>query len=239
MAVSGKCYLSLDNLGSSANRGACLQVCRRAYTVRDRDSGVELDVDNKYIMSPKDLCTIGFIDRMMKAGVRVFKIEGRARGADYVYTTVSCYKEAISAVLDGTFTSERVEEWKKRLQTVFNRGFWDGYYLGQRLGEWSRNYGSSATERKEYVGKGVKYFSKLGVAEILVEAGHIDQGDRLLISGPTTGALYVTADDIRLDDRTVPQAVKGDRISLLVPEKVRASDKVYRIVKVKHDDDEI
>lgn len=239
MAVSGKCYLSLDNLGSSANRGACLQVCRRAYTVRDRDSGVELDVDNKYIMSPKDLCTIGFIDRMMKAGVRVFKIEGRARGADYVYTTVSCYKEAISAVLDGTFTPERVEEWKKRLQTVFNRGFWDGYYLGQRLGEWSRNYGSSATERKEYVGKGVKYFSKLGVAEILVEAGHIDQGDKLLITGPTTGALYVTADDIRLDDRTVPQAVKGDRISLLVPEKVRASDKVYRIVKVKHDDDEI
>ena len=239
MAVSGKCYMSLDNLNHSANRGECLQVCRRSYTVRDRDSGVELDVDNKYIMSPKDLCTIGFIDRMMKAGVRVFKIEGRARGADYVYTTVSCYKEAISAVLDGTFTPERVEEWKKRLQTVFNRGFWDGYYLGQRLGEWSRNYGSSATERKEYVGKGVKYFSKLGVAEILVEAGHIDQGDQLLITGPTTGALYVTADDIRLDDRTVPQAVKGDRISLLVPEKVRASDKVYRIVKVKHDDDEI
>ena len=231
MAVSGKCYLSLDNLGSSANRGACLQVCRRAYTVRDRDSGVELDVDNKYIMSPKDLCTIGFIDRMMKAGVRVFKIEGRARGADYVYTTVSCYKEAISAVLDGTFTPERVEEWKKRLQTVFNRGFWDGYYLGQRLGEWSKKYGSSSTEKKVYVGKAIKYFSKIGVGEFQIEASDMSVGDRLLITGPTTGALFMELDEVRYDLQPVQTVDKGMRVSFKVPEKIRPNDKLYKLVK--------
>ena len=184
MAVSGKCYLSLDNLGRSANRGECMQVCRRSYTVRDRETGVELDVDNKYIMSPKDLKTIGFIDRMMKAGVRVFKIEGRARSAEYVYTVVQCYKEAIAAVEEGTFTPEKVEEWNKRLATVFNRGFWDGYYLGQRLGEWTKNYGSAATERKIYVGKGIRYFSNIGVAEFLVEAAEVSVGDKLLITVP-------------------------------------------------------
>ena len=176
MAISGKCYLSLDNLGRSANRGECMQVCRRGYTVRDRETGVELDVDNKYIMSPKDLKTIGFIDKMYAAGVRVFKIEGRARSAEYVSTVVSCYKEALEAVVDGTFSSEKTAEWDERLATVFNRGFWDGYYLGRKLGEWSEKYGSEATERKVYVGKGVKYYSKLGVAEFKLEAGAISKG---------------------------------------------------------------
>ncbi len=231
MAVSGKCYLSLDNLGRSANRGECMQVCRRGYTVRDRETGTELDVDNKYIMSPKDLKTIGFIDRMMEAGVRVFKIEGRARSAEYVYTVVSCYKEALAAVLDGTFSPERVEEWNKRLATVFNRGFWDGYYLGQKLGEWSAVYGSSATERKQYVGKGLKYFSRLGVGEFYIEAGEFAPGDKLLIIGPTTGALYVTATDIHGDNGAVERACKGMRVSIPVPEKVRPSDKLYKLVK--------
>lgn len=231
MAVSGKCYLSLDNLGRSANRGECMQVCRRSYTVRDRETGVELDVDNKYIMSPKDLKTIGFIDKMMQAGVRVFKIEGRARSAEYVYTVVSCYKEAVAAVQEGTFTSEKVEAWNARLATVFNRGFWDGYYLGQKLGEWSAVYGSSATEKKTYVGKGMKYFSKLGVGEFYIEAGEFAPGDKLLIVGPTTGALYVEATDIHGDHGPVEKAVKGMRVSIPVPEKVRPSDKLYKVVK--------
>lgn len=231
MAVSGKCYLSLDNLGRSANRGECMQVCRRSYTVRDRETGVELDVDNKYIMSPKDLKTIGFIDKMMQAGVRVFKIEGRARSAEYVYTVVSCYKEAVAAVQEGTFTPEKVEAWNARLATVFNRGFWDGYYLGQKLGEWSAVYGSSATEKKTYVGKGMKYFSKLGVGEFYIEAGEFAPGDKLLIVGPTTGALYVEATDIHGDHGPVEKAVKGMRVSIPVPEKVRPSDKLYKVVK--------
>lgn len=233
MAVSGKCYLSLDNLGRSANRGECMQVCRRSYTVRDRETGVELDVDNKYIMSPKDLKTIGFIDRMMKAGVRVFKIEGRARSAEYVYTVVQCYKEAIAAVEEGTFTPEKVEEWNKRLATVFNRGFWNGYYLGQKMGEWSEVYGSSATEKKQYVGKGMKYFAKLGVGEFYIEAGEFAPGDKLLITGPTTGALYVEATDIHGDNGPVDKAMKGMRVSIPVPEKVRPSDRLYKIVKQK------
>lgn len=233
MAVSGKCYLSLDNLGRSANRGECMQVCRRSYTVRDRETGVELDVDNKYIMSPKDLKTIGFIDKMMAAGVRVFKIEGRARSAEYVYTVVRCYKEAIEAVNNGTFSPEKVEEWNKRLATVFNRGFWDGYYLGQRLGEWSEVYGSSATEKKQYVGKGMKYFSKLGVGEFYIEAGEINVGDKLLITGPTTGVLYVEATDIHGDNGPTEKAVKGMRVSIPVSEKVRPSDKLYKLVQSK------
>ncbi len=230
MAVSGKCYLSLDNLGRSANRGECMQVCRRSYTVRDRETGVELDVDNKYIMSPKDLKTIGFVDRMMEAGVRVFKIEGRARSAEYVDTVVRCYKEAVAAVIDGTFTPARVEQWTARLATVFNRGFWDGYYLGRRLGEWSADYGSSATERKVYIGRGVKYFSRLGVAEFLIEAGEFAPGDKLLVTGPTTGVFYVTPDEIHGDDGPVDRAVKGSRVSFAVPAKVRPSDKLYKIV---------
>lgn len=234
MAVSGKCYLSLDNLNHSANRGACMQVCRRGYTVKDRETGVELDVDNQYIMSPKDLNTIGFIDKMMEAGVRVFKIEGRARPAEYVLQVASCYREAINVVLDGTYSKEKVDEWNKRLSTVFNRGFWDGYYLGQRLGEWNNRYGSMATEKKAYVGKGVKYFSKLGVAEFKLEAGEIRKGDKLLVTGPTTGALYFTAEEIRYDLDPVEVGEKGRNVSLPVPEKVRPSDKLYRICPVEN-----
>ena len=234
MAVSGKCYLSLDNLNHSANRGACMQVCRRGYTVKDRETGVELDVDNQYIMSPKDLNTIGFIDKMMEAGVRVFKIEGRARPAEYVLQVASCYREAINAVLDGTYSKEKVDEWNKRLSTVFNRGFWDGYYLGQRMGEWNNRYGSMATEKKAYVGKGVKYFSKLGVAEFKLEAGETRKGDKLLVTGPTTGALYFTAEEIRYDLDPVEVGEKGRNVSLPVPEKVRPSDKLYRICSVEN-----
>ncbi len=232
MAVSGKCYLSLDNLGRSANRGECMQVCRRAYTVRDRDTGVELDIDNKYIMSPKDLKTIGFIDKMVGAGVRVFKIEGRARSAEYVYNVVRCYKEALQAVADGTFTPERVAEWDEKLSTVFNRGFWDGYYQGQKLGEWSEKYGSSATEKKVYVAKGVKYFSRLGVGEFYVEAGEINVGDRLLLVGPTTGVHYLTATEIHFADKgAIKTAKKGQVVSIPVPDKIRPSDKLYKLVK--------
>ena len=230
MAVSGKCYLSLQNLGRSANRGECMQVCRRSFTVTDRETGMELDVDNKYIMSPKDLKTIGFMDKMVEAGVSVFKIEGRARAAEYVYTVVKCYKEALRAVLDGTSSPERVAEWDKQLATVFNRGFWDGYYLGQKMGEWSKVYGSQATERKQYIGKGQKYFSRLGVGEFLLEAGGFQVGDKLLIVGPTTGAHYVTATDIHGDHGPVQKAEKGMRVSIPVPEKTRPSDKLYLIV---------
>ena len=230
MAVSGKCYLSLDNTGRSANRGECMQICRRGYTVRDRETGMELDIDGKYIMSPKDLKTIGFIDKMMRAGVTVFKIEGRARSAEYVYTVVKCYKEAIASVVEGTFSPEKIDIWNQRLATVFNRGFWDGYYLGQRLGEWSKQYGSSATEKKVYLGKGQKYFSKIGVAEFYIETGEFRPGDKLLIIGPTTGALYVTPDRINADSGPVEAAQKGMCVAIHVPEKVRPSDKLYKLV---------
>ena len=230
MAVSGKCYLSLNNLGRSANRGECLQVCRRGYTVRERETGMELDVDNQYIMSPKDLKTVRFLDRMVKAGVKVFKIEGRARGPEYVYTTVRCYKEALEAALDGTTTEEMKDQWDERLKAVFNRGFWDGYYLGQRLGEWNTNYGSSATETKVYVGKVVKLFSKISVAEFHLEAACLDKGDKLLVTGPTTGAVYFDASEIRYDLKPVDRAEKGWDISIVVPEKVRPSDKLFKIV---------
>ncbi len=232
MAISGKCYMSLHEANRSANRGSCVQICRRSYTVTDNETGAELAIDNKYIMSPKDLKTVRFIDRMMEAGVRVFKIEGRARGPEYVKTVVECYREAIAAVLDGTFTEQRKDGWDERLATVFNRGFWDGYYQGQTLGEWNRHYGSCATERKVYVGKGVKYFSKLGVAEFTVEASEFAPGDKLLITGPTTGALYVTPDVIHGDHGPVDIARKGTRISIAVPEKVRPSDKLFRIEPV-------
>ena len=230
MAVSGKCYLSLQNLGRSANRGECMQVCRRSFTVTDRETGMELDVDNKYIMSPKDLKTIGFMDKMVEAGVSVFKIEGRARAAEYVYTVVKCYKEALRAVLDGTFSPERVAEWDKQLATVFNRGFWDGYYLGQTLGEWNSNYGSNATEKKVYVGRGVKYFSNIGVAEFTCEAMEFSVGDKLLITGPTTGVMYVDVDEIRYDLKPVETAHKGQHVSFRVPAKIRPSDKLFKIV---------
>lgn len=227
MAVSGKCYLSLNNLGRSANRGECMQLCRRQYIVRDKESDMELEVDNKYIMSPKDLKTIGFMDQMMEAGVRVFKIEGRARGPEYVRTVVECYNEAIQHVLDGKWCEEVSTQWDERLRTVFNRGFWDGYYLGQTLGEWSERYGSEATEKKVYAGKGIKYFSKLGVAEFQMEACDIKVGDKLLITGPTTGAVFMTLDEARVNLEPVDVVKKGVRVSFKVPEKIRPSDKLY------------
>ena len=231
MAVSGKCYLSLHNMGRSANRGECMQVCRRSYTVRDRETDLELDVDNKYIMSPKDLKTVRFIDQLMEAGVRVFKIEGRARGADYVDTVVRCYSEAIEAVLDGQFDEEKRNEWDKRLSTVFNRGFWDGYYQGQRLGEWTDKPGSAATEKKVYCAKGIRYYSKLRVAEFRIEATPLHVGDRVLITGPTTGALYMTIEEIRYDLKPVEEAKQGWRVSIPVECKVRPSDKLFILVK--------
>ena len=236
MAVSGKCYMSLQNTSRSANRGECMQLCRRSYTVTDNETGCQLEIDNKYIMSPKDLKTIRFIDRMMKAGVRVFKIEGRARGPEYVYNVVKCYKEAIKAVLDGQFTEEKKDQWDERLASVFNRGFWDGYYQGQTMGEWNKNYGSNATERKIYVGRGVKYFSKLGVAEFTCEAHEFSVGDKLLITGPTTGVMYVTVSEIRLELDPVQTAPKGTHVSIPVPDKVRPSDKLFLLEKVKREE---
>ena len=231
MAISGKCYLSLANAGRSANRGECVQICRRSYLVTDRETGNELEIDNKYVMSPKDLKTIRFIDRLMNAGVRVFKIEGRARGPEYVYTVVKCYKEAIQSVIDGNFTEEKKDQWDERLATVFNRGFWDGYYQGQLLGEWNKHYGSCATERKVYIGRGVKYFSKLGVAEFTVDAADFKLGDKLLITGPTTGVMYVDATEIRLELEPVDKAPKGTHVSIPVPGKIRPSDKLFKLEK--------
>jgi putative protease len=230
MAVSGKCYLSLHEMNSSANRGSCMQVCRRAYTVKDKETDVELDIDNQYIMSPKDLKTIHFMNKMIDAGVRVFKIEGRARGPEYVKTVVECYSEAIDAYLGGSFTDEKIAAWDERLKTVFNRGFWDGYYLGQRLGEWSKNYGSEATERKQYVGKGIKYFSNIGVAEFLIEAAEIKVGDKLLVTGPTTGAMFLTLDEARVDLKPVDTVKKGVHVSFKVPDRIRPSDKLYKMI---------
>ena len=241
MAISGKCYLSLHNIGRSANRGECVQICRRKYRVEDVETGNELLIDNKYIMSPKDLKTIRFIDRMMHAGVRVFKIEGRARGAEYVDTVVRCYKEAISAVLHDEenpdeaplFTEEAKDKWDERLARVFNRGFWDGYYQGQTMGEWNDSYGSTATEKKVYAAKVVKYFSKLSVAEIQVEAAEIQTGAKLLITGNTTGAMYIdNVEEIRYDLKPVEKATKGQRVSIKVPDKVRPNDKVFVMEKV-------
>ncbi|MBQ8565216.1 MAG: U32 family peptidase [Bacteroidaceae bacterium] len=230
MAVSGKCYLSLHEMNHSANRGGCMQICRRSYNVTDRETGEELAIENQYIMSPKDLKTIHFLNKLIDSGVRVFKIEGRARGPEYVSQVVSCYNEAIEACLEGTFTDERIEQWNTRLATVFNRGFWDGYYLGQRLGEWSKNYGSSATKRKEYIGKGMKYFSNIGVAEFLLESGELSVGDEILITGPTTGAIIVTVDELRVALKPVEKAVKGQHFSIKIDQKIRPSDKLYKWV---------
>jgi putative protease len=241
MAVSGKCYMSLHDANRSANRGECIQICRRSYILTDAETGNEIEVDNKYLMSPKDLKTIRFIDRLMDAGVRVFKIEGRARGPEYVYTVVRAYKEAIAAVLHDNenknaqrhFTEEAKDEWDRQLATVFNRGFWDGYYQGQRLGEWNKNYGSNATDRKQLVGKVVKYFSRLGVAEVAVEASTFSLGDRLLITGPTTGALWLTASEIRYELQPVGTALQRQHVSIPVPEKVRPNDKLFKLVESK------
>lgn len=227
MAVSGKCYLSLHQTGASANRGACRQICRRSYLVTDRDTGDELAIDNKYIMSPKDLKTIHFLNKLLDAGVTVLKIEGRARGPEYVRTVVSCYDEALRAIDDGTYDDEHISRWNERLARVFNRGFWDGYYLGQRLGEWSAKYGSSATRVKVYAAKGVRYFGHIGVAEFVMEAGELHVGDDIIITGPTTGALMLTVEEIRVDLKPVDKAVKGDSFSIKTGEKIRPSDRLF------------
>ncbi len=232
MAVSGKCYMSLHDANRSANRGECVQICRRSYTVTDNETGNQLEIDNQYIMSPKDLKTVRFIDRMMQAGVRVFKIEGRARGPEYVYTVVRCYKEALASVLNGSFTEEKKAEWDERLAKVFNRGFWDGYYQGQTMGEWTKEYGNKATEKKVLVGKVIKYFSRLGVAEIAVEASELELNNHLLITGTTTGVMYFDAKEIRYELQPVAKAAKGTRVSIPVPDKVRPNDKVFKLVTV-------
>ncbi len=230
MAVSGKCYLSLHEKNLSANRGECNQICRRAYTVKDKDSEIELEIDNEYIMSPKDLKTIDFLNVMIESGVRVLKIEGRARGPEYVKTVVSCYREAVEAYIEGTFSVDKIEGWNQRLSKVFNRGFWNGYYMGQRLGEWSANYGSEATHKKMYIGKVTNYFAKVGVAEILVEAQYIEQGDEILITGETTGAYEDIISEMRVELKQVPKAVKGNYVSIKTREPIRRNDKVYKII---------
>ena len=230
MAISGKCYMSLHDSNRSANRGACTQICRRSYTVTDNETGNQLEIDNKYIMSPKDLKSARFINKMMDAGVRVFKIEGRARGPEYVHTVVSCYKEAIESVLDGTFTEEKKDQWDERLSTVFNRGFWDGYYQGQKMGEWTKDYGNKATEKKVLIGKVIKYFSRLGVAEVAVEANTFVKGEKLLITGNSTGAMFLNAEEIRYDLNPVDKAEQGWRVSIPVPDKVRPNDKLFKLV---------
>ena len=231
MAVSGKCYLSLHEYNHSANRGACLQACRRAYRVTDIESGDELEIDNKYIMSPKDLCTIGFVNKIIDAGVSVLKIEGRARSCEYVKTVVECYDEALNSCFDGTYNREKINGWKKRLETVFNRGFWDGYYMGQRLGEWSEVYGSRATKTKVYLGKVLNFFSKINVAEIKLEtAEELSVGDEILITGTTTGALQQKVDEIREDLKPVPKVVQGSLFSIKTSDVVRRGDKLYKIV---------
>lgn len=230
MAISGKCYLSLHEQNSSANRGACLQTCRKEYIVTDKETGFELEIDNANIMSPKDLSTIGFIDQILDAGVRVLKIEGRARPPEYVKTVVEAYRKAVDAVYEGTYTPEKVKEWEKQLTTVFNRGFWDGYYLGRRLGEWTDNYGSKATKQKVYIGKGTNYFSKIGVAEFLLQAGDLQVGDEILITGPTTGVIETSVKEMRVNLKNVEKAEKGSSISIPVEQIVRRSDKLYKMI---------
>jgi putative protease len=230
MAVSGKCYLSLHTQNSSANRGACVQNCRRTYKVIDLEDGHELEIDNEYIMSPEDLCTIDILDQVVAAGVKVLKIEGRGRAADYVNATVSAYREAIDAIAEGTYSKEKTTEWMTKLSSVYNRGFWNGYYLGQKLGQWTDSSGSKATEKKVYVGKGVKYFQNINVAEFKIEAGSLKTGDKLLITGPTTGVIELEAPEIRVELEAVEAAKKGDNCSFALETKIRPSDKLYKIV---------
>lgn len=233
MAISGKCYLSLHENNKSANRGECYQTCRKSYIATNVESGYELEIDNEYIMSPKDLCTIGFLDKMINAGVRVLKIEGRARSAEYVREVTSCYNEALSAIEDRTFNKEKTDIWRTRLSSVFNRGFWDGYYLGQTMGEWNSNYGSSATKRKIYLGKITNYFTKLNVAEIKLENGNLCKGDTILITGPTTGVVEYMIDEMRVDLKVTENASKGELCSIKTPDFLRRSDKVYKWVDSK------
>jgi len=230
MSISGKCYLSLHEQNHSANRGECLQTCRKTYTVKEKESGMELDIDNEYILSPKDLCTIHFLNKILDAGVSVLKIEGRARPPEYVYTVTKCYREAIDSYLDGTYNIGKIEEWKVRLNTVFNRGYWDGYYLGQHLGEWTNVYGSQASKKKIYVGKGMNYFSNIGVAEFLCEASEICIGDEILITGPSTGIIQSKVEEIRVDLKKVESAKQGDRFSIRLDQIVRRSDKLFKMI---------
>jgi putative protease len=230
MAVSGKCYLSLDNMNYSANRGACMQLCRRAYTVSDKDTGTALEVDNEYIMSPKDLKTIDFLDKILDAGVTVLKIEGRGRSPEYVKTVTRCYREAVDAYLEGSFTTDKIDRWNEQLEAVYNRGFWEGYYLGAKLGEWSEEYGSQATKKKIYIGKITNYFNNIGVAEILIEAKPLQKGDEILIIGPTTGVYEGVVDEIRVDEKNTDTAPQGKHCSIPVSSLVRRSDKLYKIV---------
>ena len=233
MAVSGKCYLSLHDANVSANRGGCRQICRRSYEVKDLDTGAELVIENTHIMSPKDLCTIDFLDRVLDAGVRVLKIEGRARPAEYVKRVCDCYDEAIKSIIDGTYTEEKVEQWKERLSTVFNRGFWDGYYLGRRLGEWSDAYGSSATKKKIYVGKVTNFFSKIGVAEVLIEASPLELGEEIIIVGETTGVVEQNVEELRIDLEVCDSVKQGDKCSMPTADVVRRGDKLYKMVENK------
>lgn len=233
MAVSGKCYLSLHENDKSANRGECYQTCRKSYIVTGKESGYELEIDNEYIMSPKDLCTIGFLDRLLDSGVSVLKIEGRARSSEYVKTVSSCYNEAVNAIADGSYTPQKAEGWGEKLATVFNRGFWDGYYLGQKMGEWNRHYGSSATKRKIYIGKITNYFTKQNVAEIKLENGDLSKGDTILVTGPTTGVLEYVTDEIRVDLKVTDKALKGEFCSVKTQDFLRRSDKVYKWVDAK------
>ncbi len=233
MAISGKCYLILHEKNYSANRGACLQTCRKAYIVTEKESGNEIEIDNEYIMSPKDLSTIKFLNKVLDAGVTVLKIEGRARPPEYVKTVSECYNEAIEAYLDGSFNPTKIKNWEERLSTVFNRGFWDGYYLGQRLGEWSHKYGSRATKRKIYIGKGTNYFTNIKVAEFLIETNEISVGDEILITGPTTGIVQTTVKEIRVDLKNTETAIKGEKCSIPVDQIIRRSDKLYKVVDAK------
>lgn len=236
MAISGKCYLSLHEHNKSANRGECLQPCRRGYTVREKEFGYELDIDNQYIMSPKDLCTIGFLDKIVEAGARVFKIEGRGRSPEYVRRTVECYDEALRALtVEGEYTDEKIADWQKRLSEVFNRGFWEGYYLGKHLGEWSDRHGSSATKRKVLLGVATNYYDKLGVAEFVVQTGEVNIGEEIIVIGPTTGVLECTIEEMHGDNGKIQKAEKGQAFSIAVPEKVRRNDKIYRIVPTNNE----
>ncbi|MFH1321237.1 MAG: peptidase U32 family protein [Bacteroidota bacterium] len=230
MSISGKCYLSLHSHNASANRGSCFQDCRREYIVKDKEEGHELLIDNEYIMSPKDLCTIGFLNKIIKTGVDILKIEGRGRSPDYVKTVTQCYREAVDSCFTGTYSAGKIKRWEKTLSTVFNRGFWDGYYLGKKMGEWTETYGSQAIKRKIYIGRGIKYFDKVKVGEFKVETNSLSKGDQVLITGPTTGVIQSDVKEIRIDDTAVERVIKGDVFSMPVPEKVRASDKLYKFV---------
>jgi putative protease len=229
MAISGKCYLSLHNHNHSANRGECLQDCRRSYIVMDKETGFELELENEFIMSPKDLCSIHFLNKIIDSGIRVLKIEGRARSPEYVKVVTGCYDQAIHSLVEETYTAEKIEVWKTRLSSVYNRGFWDGYYLGQKLGAWSNTYGSEATLKKEYVAKSINYFPRIGVADFLCEAGSLNVGEKVLIMGPTTGVVEHIVDEIRVDFKQVNKTVAGDRFSMPVPRKIRRADKLYKM----------